>query len=193
MLNPGLKGFSLTELLVALLIIGNIAAFSIPKILNSQQNSQKKAVFRETLSAVNEIMYLGMMKGEIRADNNGTYIISKLNATKICPVDVNLGCWTPAMGTMTSLPGVVLPNGAVIAEMEDCCDNGGGQWSNDFIMDWNGDKPPNLVGDDQLWLGLCFGTADCNQIYSTGKPGRLNSPPFNGASNQALFEWVFTR
>ena len=41
------KGFTLAELLVALAILGQIAVFTIPKVLNSQQNSQKKAIAKE--------------------------------------------------------------------------------------------------------------------------------------------------
>ena len=44
------RGFTLAELLIALAILGMIATFTIPKILNSQQNGQKKAAAKEVAS-----------------------------------------------------------------------------------------------------------------------------------------------
>lgn len=45
-------GFTLAELLIALLILGVIATFTIPKVLQSQQNSQFKATGKETAAMV---------------------------------------------------------------------------------------------------------------------------------------------
>lgn len=46
------NGFTLAELLIALAILGEIATFTIPKILNSQQQSQNNAVAREAFSMI---------------------------------------------------------------------------------------------------------------------------------------------
>ena len=45
-------GFTLVELLVSLLIVGEIATFSIPKIIFNSQNAQYRAVTKEAASAV---------------------------------------------------------------------------------------------------------------------------------------------
>jgi prepilin-type N-terminal cleavage/methylation domain-containing protein len=45
-----LIGFTLAELLIALTILGEIAAFTIPKIISSQQNGQKRAVTKEMIA-----------------------------------------------------------------------------------------------------------------------------------------------
>jgi len=47
--NPG---FTLAELLISLLIVGEIATFSIPKIINAQQNTVYNAKAKEALSSV---------------------------------------------------------------------------------------------------------------------------------------------
>jgi prepilin-type N-terminal cleavage/methylation domain-containing protein len=45
-------GFTLAELLIALAILGEIATFTIPKILSSQQNGTNKAKAKEAFSMV---------------------------------------------------------------------------------------------------------------------------------------------
>lgn len=45
-------GFTLAELLIALLILGEIATFTIPKILTAQQNGQRNAAAKEVIAAV---------------------------------------------------------------------------------------------------------------------------------------------
>ena len=46
------KGFTLAELLIALLILGVIATFTIPKVLQSQTNNQYKSAAKEVASMV---------------------------------------------------------------------------------------------------------------------------------------------
>lgn len=46
------KGFTLPELLVALLILGEIATFTIPKILNAQQRNNYNSTAKEAASIV---------------------------------------------------------------------------------------------------------------------------------------------
>lgn len=41
------RGFTLAELLIALAILGVIAAFSIPKVLSAQQNQTYNAIAKE--------------------------------------------------------------------------------------------------------------------------------------------------
>ena len=46
------KGFTLAELLIALVILGVIATFTIPKVLVAQQNAQKIAIAKEAASII---------------------------------------------------------------------------------------------------------------------------------------------
>lgn len=51
-LDRSTSGFTLAELLIALAILGEIATFTIPKILSSQTNARNNAVAKEAMSTL---------------------------------------------------------------------------------------------------------------------------------------------
>ena len=56
-------GFTLAELLVAIGILGVIATFTIPKVLQAQQVDHRKNVFKETYAALYDVGSRGKMLG----------------------------------------------------------------------------------------------------------------------------------
>ena len=46
------SGFTLAELLIALLILGEISTFTIPKIIYSQQNQKYNAIAKESAAMI---------------------------------------------------------------------------------------------------------------------------------------------
>jgi prepilin-type N-terminal cleavage/methylation domain-containing protein len=50
--RPGITGFTLSELLIALMILGEIATFTIPKVLISQANRRYNASAKEAASMI---------------------------------------------------------------------------------------------------------------------------------------------
>lgn len=58
-------GFTLAELLVALLILGVIAMFTIPKVLSAQQNGQNKAVAKETAAMISAAYQQAQLNGVV--------------------------------------------------------------------------------------------------------------------------------
>jgi prepilin-type N-terminal cleavage/methylation domain-containing protein len=67
-----LRGFTLAELLIALAILGVIATFTIPKVLQSQQNSQKVAIAKEAASILSGALQQASFQGTL---NSGTRLI----------------------------------------------------------------------------------------------------------------------
>ncbi len=72
------NGATLAELLIALALLGVIATFTIPKILNSQAPQRKMAIFKESIAAIHNILVSGTKQGELNQANNGTYLIDHL-------------------------------------------------------------------------------------------------------------------
>lgn len=60
-----LPGFTLAELLVALLILGEISTFTIPKILSAQSTSSKIAAAKEACSTVDQVYYQYMLNNTV--------------------------------------------------------------------------------------------------------------------------------
>ena len=179
-------GFTLAELLIALLILGVIATFTIPKILNNQQSSQKKSVFIESIAMLSEITY------HARLDNLGisqakTYYLNRINGIKICQDSQVEGCWPQSDATLpagqVTQGGALLANGATVAGISNGQDLGSGELRDTLILDWNGASGPNTVGNDQIALNICYGTGICaangNQASGTVKALGTSGSSFN--------------
>lgn len=69
----GIKGFTLAELLVALLILGEIAAFTIPKVLNAQQNGRKIAIAKEVMGTAGAIYTKLKMEGTLTTTTGAAF------------------------------------------------------------------------------------------------------------------------
>ena len=69
-------GFTLAELLIALLILGVIATFTIPKVLQRQQNSRDNAVAKEAA---------GMISGAYQAYKQNNTPTAAFNGSMLTP------------------------------------------------------------------------------------------------------------
>ncbi len=206
-------GFTLAELLIALAILGVIVTFTVPKILGGQSNAQKKAVFRESVAALSQIMYLATLYGTASGSywlgsgsipgcsgyNSYCFFITRMNALKICPSLTDIAsCF--AATDLTGFPtypgsphatrGVVLANGASI--VMDWQGGGAAGVVGRFLVDWNGTDAPNQLGDDQLVLQGGYGPQKVT-IYVL--PGRVDSFPLavpaENTKNTNLYNQIF--
>lgn len=178
------SGFSLPELLLSLLIIANIAVFAIPKVLNSQADAQRKAVFRETIALLSEATYLGVLQGELTGNTLEVYYSTHLNYVRFCDsASSTQNCWahTAAVSSNNlSEPGFILHNGATLAGFNNQADD-----HEHIIMDWNGPDDPNLEGEDQIALRLAFETSGSQRAGTvTPRP----SFPVSEAAFQEIFK-----
>jgi prepilin-type N-terminal cleavage/methylation domain-containing protein len=90
-------GFSLTELLIALVILGLIAAFTIPKVLSSQQNSQYKSEAKEAMSMISGAFQAYSQVSQITASTSNANLTTYMNYVAI---DTStLVNWPPGWGS----------------------------------------------------------------------------------------------
>jgi prepilin-type N-terminal cleavage/methylation domain-containing protein len=197
------KGFTLSEILICLAILGVILGISIPLLAMNRQKEQKKTVFKETIQVLMEITRGGMADDELLPENFTKYYFDRMNAIRHCPVDATAqGCWTAPAFAESTAPGVVLLNGSVIIGMDTVSKPyppplalfyDRGVLSNGVLIDWNGAKGPNLVGDDQLYVDICYGPQPCEG--EPHQPGTIvpYNPAVTGsnANNPVLFKQIF--
>ena len=73
------QGFTLAELLIALVILGDIAAFTIPKIITSQQNSKYNAFAKEAISSISVAYQQESVQNGITINTNANALTPYLN------------------------------------------------------------------------------------------------------------------
>jgi hypothetical protein len=118
----------------------------------STEEEKKKALFRENVALLTQLVYDGGINGEFNSSSYITYSLNKMNALKICNADAQTqGCWTHTRGAgfMSGKPGAILHNGTTWIINTDLYGSVGDRVT-DFMFDWNGDKGPNQLGDDQM-------------------------------------------
>jgi prepilin-type N-terminal cleavage/methylation domain-containing protein len=77
------QGFTLTELLIALGILGVIAAFTIPKVLPKGQGSSHKAVVKEAVAMMQGAYAAYQLNNSVSGDFRIAYITQHLNYVRV--------------------------------------------------------------------------------------------------------------
>gem|GEM_PF-2251596 len=158
------RGFTLSELLVSLAVLGLISALTLPKIFTNVENLKKKAVFKETFMVLQQMYTTNHLKG-------GMFIrkaqLDTLNATKTCAGLGSFGldpagnsCRTTNTFENGALDnqGFILPSGAHVWALDP-----NNRAHDAFIIDWNGHAGKNTIGDDIMMLNAC---ADPDRIHT---------------------------
>jgi prepilin-type N-terminal cleavage/methylation domain-containing protein len=83
MLKNADKAFTLAELLIALAILGIIATFTIPKVLQSQQDSRNKAMAKEVASMVSGALDAYKNKNTFSGNTELDHITPYMNFVKV--------------------------------------------------------------------------------------------------------------
>lgn len=185
-------GFTLAELLIALSMLGIIATFTIPKLLNNTANNQKTSVLRETISTLSEAIYTGTKTNQFTG-TPASYFLNTLNAYKQCPANANTeGCWSHVhFDGLSNYPGMILHNGATV-NFSPTTSGSGGQMAGYLYIDWNGADAPNTHGNDQMVL--CYSHGQVTWLngggWGTIKSGQI-IPCQNHASSINLYNQTF--
>lgn len=174
-----LKAFTLTELLIALGIIGAIAAISIPSLMNTINNRMLVTQLKSNLTSIQQLasdtLVIQKVKNlEDTAFGNPAQLLTEENfsVAKTCANPAK-DCWnTEASGTNKVIkykvldnmregtiaapryPSIILKNGAILAynRIDKPYGTEGDKLIGDACIDVNGNEPPNIGGRDYF----CF-------------------------------------
>ena len=117
MLYKRLDGFTLVELLIGLAILGVIATFTIPKILQAQQEQQSQAVTKEIVGAMSQALEQLRLSGQLNQYTNIVDLEPYLNYVSILPSGSLDGLYDNAGGLTIDCADydcLKMHNGAVI-------------------------------------------------------------------------------
>ena len=182
-------GFTLAELLVSLAVLGLIAGLTVPSIVTSVEKSKRKAIFKESLSTLANVLTnqrnLGFDPWETPTDY-WKNIQTSLNA--------------PAMsGTEYHAPGISWPckpsticqgwisiykqsNGSYLGFTT----SGMGPVNIHLFIDANGPGQPNIVGEDRLQVSV---SPQKGNLVDSNNYGIY--PPESRTPNKLLFDSLF--
>lgn len=82
-------GFTLAELLIALAILGVIATFTIPKVLNSQQSAQNISIAKESFATVSQACQNYKIENQATANTGWSDFTQYFNYVSIITTSVD--------------------------------------------------------------------------------------------------------
>ncbi len=157
------QAFTLTELLIALGIIGTIAALSIPSLMTSVHNKMLATQLQNNVESVQQAIANQKIINNTKdltetkfKDEAGFYSLFQTTKSEKCSATVK--CWGSSyrvIGAQTKYEGkppenaIRLKNGATISySLEDTADAYGNKHLAEVFIDVNGADEPNIVGRD---------------------------------------------
>ena len=146
------SGFTLTELLIALVLLGVIASFAIPKVLKATADQRKGAIIREAVSMLEDAYYGNRVEGDnfATATDLYNYIINDINFIQSGTGDAGTafgGAFdTAATACSDNVGYILLPNGAIIAGL---VTDAAGDY-HQICIDVDGVGGLNTIGTDQF-------------------------------------------
>jgi prepilin-type N-terminal cleavage/methylation domain-containing protein len=190
------KGFTLAELLIALVVLGLVVTFTIPKMLTVVGNNQKYAVFKEMISTYETVGY----ELSLQKVSNGNQFVSALGTSKLNAIkQTNFG------------PSNILLTFANGAESNMSFNSGCGAGLAVITIDYNGfSNGSNIAGDDIFCGRMILGNSGgCmgSDFRGPSPPGRLyvsaNCGPINPLTGvgvgwsyswpgQTMYQSIFT-
>lgn len=154
------KGFTLSEVLLVLSVIGVVAALTIPALVQKVSDDQYKVAWKKAFSQISQATNM------IITNNSGSFMnlcadsddnclrdkfLQNMSAIKTCDKGLTFNnCWMSTNPGATAASGMVLNDGsALIVRFEsNSCSYTAINRCAWFMVDVNGNKPPNKMGQD---------------------------------------------
>jgi len=196
--NNKLKGFTLAEVLITLLIIGVIASIVIPGLIADTQQAEYKVAYKKAFSDVSNALKRAKVDYILASPSDYTDLTNnKLNFYAIKKYfAVAVDCDSNNMERCWDMNGQKFRTGDPTSDTTGFIDNSGRSWafrnngaSNIILLDTNAFKGPNILGKDRFPLWISNGkvsaqlgfVSDVYTINGTGEPVKIE--PFADVLN----------
>lgn len=168
------SAFTLTELLIALAILGALAGMAIPSLMEGLQKKQLTLQLKNTIAGIQQIAHNQMIAKNTKdltlTDfNSPEKLLSEKNFPIVKSCEKAADCWTESYKKISGntastryLEGdnrsIILKNGAIISYgLSNSATKGLPSDSDDrdigiFRIDINGIDKPNMIGRDVFWF-----------------------------------------
>jgi prepilin-type N-terminal cleavage/methylation domain-containing protein len=191
------KGFTLAELLIALSILGVIATFTIPKVLQSQQNGKYNTMAKEAIATISQAYQMYIHDHSLSTNTKVSDFIPYLNYIKETSQQVDsILAWGTAHCGSPPERCLILHNGGVL-HFWDSDTFGGTATTNAILFEFDPDGTKNGQPDGSGHAIMFFlyyngkirtyGTIDPNTTLDNGgSPQVMNPWP---AQDPSWFSW----
>jgi prepilin-type N-terminal cleavage/methylation domain-containing protein len=183
-------GFTLAELLITLLILGEIATFTIPKIITSQANIRYNAITKEVASAIAGAYQQNLHTNGISSNDGIATLTSYLNYVSVDTTSIiNAGSYDCGGGSQNIC--LVLHSGAYLAYNPAAYFSGtnttNAVW---FAVDPSG--PNDNIASTRFLVtfnGRILSYADVDRTYTYKINGGGTVNVSSGSTNPSWFYW----
>ena len=163
-----LKAFTLSELLIALALLGLVAAFTIPKVLQSADSQFRDTSFKETIGILAQAFqnFQNSSNPPTSSSDTITFFSEFLNIKEICESSTKPNACMDASYPSDTGRAVLLHNGMLISDIDGTTTWPGGGLRQTILIDYNGTEGPNTEGEDIINLNFHYGSGPYNGIPS---------------------------
>jgi prepilin-type N-terminal cleavage/methylation domain-containing protein len=183
-------GFTLSELLIALSILGLIATFTVPKVMTHMTWSANKTKLKSHIAAIHEALNAAELEGSYTTAED--VLKAKLNYTHFCPRNNVAGACAKAYCSQatpyTNYPRIIMHDGSIILIYDEVNNI---PYTN-FEVKVEQDKDANFSTNgrgNSLWVSYNpkIVTEPANAWFPETPPGMMRS----SISSTALYNLVF--
>jgi prepilin-type N-terminal cleavage/methylation domain-containing protein len=202
MLNRAQTGFTLAELLIALAILGELATFTIPKILTAQQSTASRAKAKEVAGMISGAYQMAQFNGIVTSSTKPSDLTPYMNYVKMDTsgtlVDAH-PMWAGTAGGGASAcvagnPCIKLQNGGTLF-LQDDTNFGGTSTLNVIAFSFDPDGTSSGTTNDgsgkaiqfELYYNGQLSTRGTMKSGSTSSAGAIVS--FNSGYDPSWFSW----
>jgi prepilin-type N-terminal cleavage/methylation domain-containing protein len=163
-------GFTLAELLICLLILGEIATFTVPKIIIASSNGNRDSIMKEAAATVSGAYQLAWNNGQINGSSRLADLTPYLNYVAIdTSTIIDDGLNFTSLTCSASNPCYRLHSGALL--MDRCSLGGTGTTSGMVLpVDTDGSYSGTTTGDGKSVLLILFYNG---RVTSMNKAGNV--------------------